>query len=796
MPTPTQIVSHDPAYPQARTLRDVRRALRQNVALVLGTTLATIAVAAVLTAVVSPKYQSEALLRLGDRTPGSGMMGEETSDLAGIALLGLGENEIDTDIGVLRSREVLAAVVDSLDLHVSLARPSAPRDSVLRIVAAPRDAPEGSYILARDPDGTYSLRVRRKRRIVAERDGIAIGARVRMGDLVFALHPALAARPPEEVRFRVASFRETVENLRDDLRVSRQTGRSRLVEIRYRGRDPMLTAGVVNGVAADFIEYKTRSSKSESRSAVDVLGEQVSEYARQLREAEDRLEAFRTEVRMVSAEEQAAAQIEHVLEFQAERDALVVERQSLAALLGRIGAGDADARSYRQLATFPSFLTHSGIQNILASLITLENQRADLLVRRTTENRDVLALTERIEDLELQLYELGSSYLRSLDSNITAANAMLARFDTELAQIPEQQVQLVRLTREQEFLTEIYTFLQTRLKEAQIQEAIERGDARIVDSALIAEEPVSPKPLVNLALASVMGLLLGSMIVIAREVSGPRVRTREDAIEAAGGLPLLGVIPAAALRSSNGGRPRLLRRRTGEVSASDEHLLLARGEVSDPGAEAYRSLWAGVSMAARQLDPRPRVLAVTGVGGEEGDPRPAANLAVAFAQQGTRTLLVDVDLRANKRVHLLRDVPTSGFAEVARGTVDLRDALVELDTGNPDHPLLWLPSGAAPRHPAELLPPARVLDLIESLRESFEMVVLHTPPVDAAFEGTLFSAASDATVLVARAEATDRDEIRSAISLLEQRRATILGLVLTDAARPAGLGLSRLPWGA
>lgn len=779
MPRSTELTVHDASAPQGRTLRDVQRALRSNVLLVLGTTAALMAAAALATLLMTPRYQSEAMVRMGDRRPGSSMLGEETSDLAGIALLGLGENEIDTDIGVLQSREVLSTVADSLHLHVRLERPVVPRDSVLEIVRAPRDLLRGEYTLQPRPDGSYALRVTRDRRTLATQDGIRLGQRVRVGELVFALSPALRATPPSTVRFEVASFDETVEELGDVLRVSRATGRSRLVNVRYRSRDPELAARVVNGITNAFIRYKTESSRIESRSTVGVLREQVADYADQLRVAEDRLRSFREETRLASVEEQARAQVEQVLEFQAERDADFVERQALAGLLQRVRTAEGGERNYRELATFPSFLTHPGVQHILTSLITLENQRAELLVRRTAENRDVAALTDRIRELELQLYELGSSYLSSLEGKIAAADAMLARFDEQLAGVPRRDVEMSRLMREHEILAEVYTFLQMRLKEAEIQEAVERGDARVVDPALVAEEPVSPKPLVNLALAAVLGLLLGTAIVIGRDVSGPTIRTREDAIEAAGGLPLLGIVPAGALPRSNGARPALLRRRPLPLSDGAGPLLLASGEMADPGADAYRSLWASVSMAARDMDPRPSVLAVTGVGSAEEDPAAAGNLAVAFAQRGSRTLLVDADLRLGKRMQLLPDAPAVGLTDVVRGTVALDAATVAVDSGNPDHPLYWLPSGAAPRYPSELLAPDRLLEVLNALRAGFDIVVLHTPPVNTGFEGAVVSAAADATLLVARAQSTDRDDIRAAIAVLGQRRANILGIVLT-----------------
>jgi uncharacterized protein involved in exopolysaccharide biosynthesis len=227
-----------------------------------------------------------------------------------------------------------------------------------------------------------------------------------------------------------AGLGSAVQNLRDNLLVERQAGRSKLVEISFRHRDPQLAATAVNAVAASFVGYKRETSKTESRSMVEFLREQTETYGRQLAESEARMRGFREQRRVVNPGEEAIQQVRQAATLRAEREATQIERQSLAQLLAQANQGARSATSdspCRQLATFPSFITNPAVQAILGRLTSLEDERSALLLRFTPENEQVRRIGQRIQELEIQLYRLAVDYLRSLDNKIAAANAALAR---------------------------------------------------------------------------------------------------------------------------------------------------------------------------------------------------------------------------------------------------------------------------------------------------------------------------------------------------------------------------------
>lgn len=765
----------DPHPTEGASVREIRRALGRNGPLIAGITVFTVLSAVVITLLLPPRYEAEVALRLGGsaKTPASSLLGEEAAPLASLGLGGLGEAEIDTDIGVLRSWQIAAAVVDSLGLHVRLDEPRMARDSLIRVIHATHDAVSGSYVLERRDDGRYSIRAQKLSRPVTLPASVEIGAPFHIGNVTLALAPSSRAASPEQIRLSVRSHRETVEDLREDLEVRRQTGRSKLVEMRYRSSDRLLTAAVPNVAAETFIKYKAQTNKVESRSTVGVLRDQIANYEEQLRAAEDRLRQFREGQQVVSLVDEAEAQVKRLAEFQTQRDEWQVEREALSSLLADIRRSDNSnaPATYRQLATFPSFLANGTVQEILQSLIRLENQRAELSVRRTSESVDVQGIDQRIRELELQLSQMGNSYLQSLDTQIAAADAMLTRFGVQLEAVPERELQFARFEREQRLLVEIYQFLQTRLKEAEIQEAVDLGDVRMVDSARVPEKPVSPKPVINLVLALMTGLVIGTTVAVGRELMIDRPRTRDEIQTAIGAVPILGVIPTVP------GRGFLARR--GSVrrhSPRGPDIPRGAGSMrSVPTVEAYRLLRARLEIllgSARQS----RVVVVTSATSDSAKSLTAVNLAIAYAQQGTRTLLIDADPYRSTSHVLPRDIERKGHGSIVS---EREKGMVRtIRVGEEGATLGLIAPGAAVAAPGQI---ARGPHLIDVLRADYDVIIVESPDLGSLADAAELGALADTMLVVVRAGQVERGALRDTFAQLRQLRIPVGGIVLFEA---------------
>jgi succinoglycan biosynthesis transport protein ExoP len=291
----------------------------------------------------------------------------------------------------------------------------------------------------------------------------------------------------------------------------------------------------------------------------------------------------------------------------------------------------------------------------------------------------------------------------------------------------------------------------------------------IVEPAVAPTQPVSPRVLLNTLLAAVLGLLLAAAVAAVIEYLDDRVKDA-DAVQEVVGLSTLGTV---AQMKGGGDEAELYRLAT---------LLYPRSGV----AEAYRTLRTNIEFAS--IDAPIRTLLVTSSGPHEGKTVTAANLAVAFAQAGRLTILVDADLRRPGIHSMFRMQSEPGLTTLLRRDGAELDE-VALPTEQPN--LRVLPTGPLPPNPAELLGSHRMREVVDRLKEGTELVIFDSPPVQAVTDAAVLSSYLDATVLVVDAGRGHRGALRHAREALSRAGANVLGVILNrvpEAAAAAEYG--------
>jgi len=780
---------HDPDPPIR--IRDLFSAIAGGWYLVLGSLALMIALAILTNRLLVDRYEAETTLRVGSAGGPQSPLGN-LAGFAGIDLFGGGDG-IDTDLDVLRSRQIAETVVDSLFLHISLLEPRAPRDSVLRITGPGRDVPDGVYVLTAAGQGRYRLASENALLPQPAPVEISVGAPFRLGGASLVIEPGFAASAPPRIRFEVVPFDEAVEDFRDLVRVSQPNSRSQVVSIRYRTPDRLLAAEVPNVMAHRFIAHSIESSRSELHSTVEVLAMQVEDYRRQMEEALSRVSRYQEQQPMANLALGASTQASRLGSTHAQRDLLVLEQESLGKLLREIEEENPGTQTsvFRRLAAFPPFIANRAVQEILVRLIEMDTERANLLARRTPENDDVRTITQRVQELEGQLFTLAYNYFGSLESQIRSADQILAQFDGQLAAIPMREMELKRLELQAEMLGEVYGQLQQRLKEAEIQAAIERGEVRILDSAIPPRRAVSPRREVNLALGGVIGLLLGIVLAVGLRSMDPRLRTRDEAELVTGGVPVLGIIPPTATerrsaREVEGARsrirlPGLTPRESGQIKS------LAQGA----SAEAYRALSTRIARA----DPAgaPGVILLTSADSGDGRAITARNLALAFAERGLRTVLVDAEFRGISLTSLLgmRELP--GLTEALSGSLRPVAAARIVGIADAGFELHVIPAGQLSPQGGALLRPAALNRVVAELRREFDVVILTAAPLRLASATALLATVADAAILVARAGVTRKDDLRETTLQLAALGVDLLGIIMHESETPEDPSMEGYP---
>jgi capsular exopolysaccharide synthesis family protein len=291
--------------------------------------------------------------------------------------------------------------------------------------------------------------------------------------------------------------------------------------------------------------------------------------------------------------------------------------------------------------------------------------------------------------------------------------------------------------------------------------------ATIWDPAHIDPERVSPRPTRDLAVAGVLGLILGLLAGFLRDHFDRALRSRE-AIEEGFGVPVIGQIPLEV----RGHRPGTF-----------------RSSLFGQTGEAYRAVRANLQYLAVQ---RPlRTILITSPAPQQGKTTVTANLAFAIARSGASTVAVEADLRRPRLTEYFGlDGQQPGLTSVLVGEAELSDATRPvpllaaegMETDEPaDGQLAFVPSGPLPPNPSELLSSKQMSTLLERLMKTYDHVLIDSPPLLLVADALELARVVDGVVMVVRQDRTTKDEAREIRALIERLDIHLVGTVVTGA---------------
>ena len=399
----------------------------------------------------------------------------------------------------------------------------------------------------------------------------------------------------------------------------------------------------------------------------------------------------------------------------------------------------------------------------------------------TFETQALLERAVRVEaqlgELVLQEQELRKRYTpahpiyQTLLDNRAALENQLDEIRSQSVDLPETQLEMLRLTQDLEVNREIYLQLVARAQELAVIKAGTIGNIRIIDTPLVFPKPVKPSKSVIAIVATMLALFAAMGLVLLHSLKTRGVEGKDD-IEALG-ISVFGTIN----KVGNGNYA--------EKASGKAVPILAKTEPTNMSVEALRSL--RTSLHFGMMDAKSNLLLVTSSRPGEGKSFIAVNLATVMAQSGQNICLVDADLR---RGYLRRyfGLPkgTLGLTDVLAGNATLDDVIIrDADTG-----LNFIPTGKYPPNPSEILMHKNFSDICDELNARFGMTLMDAPPLLAVTDPVIIGKYSGMILLVVRHLLTQPGEIAASIRALENNGlkagAAVLNAYSPKAAKQGG----------
>ena len=591
--------------------------------------------------------------------------------------------------------------------------------------------------------------------------------------------PAEGASPEDAAKAR------SVEILQRRMKVTRQ-GTTFLVDINVSSIEPRKAAAIANAIAERYFEEQVRAKYEATKIAASWLNSQIEGLKSRVVASEQAVEDFRASNNL-SVSQGVTVNDQQITDL---NNKLIAARAQTAEARAKYDQVQQLSKSGSDPGGINAAITSDMITKLRTQYADIAKNEADLASKYGPRHPLVANVRAQLKDTQRLINEEIRRILDSTQHDYDVARSREASLQQSLDQVQgvstssgQALVRLHELQREAEANRTLYESYLARYKETSAQESLEMPDSRVVTRASVPIRPSSPKTMLILGLAVMLGLGGGCVLAFLANYLDRRVKTLEQA-EAISGVPALAAVPLIGTRElaarAKRGRDELAHYNPRTVRLLPPPLQppLMRYAIDEPGtffAEAIRAVRLALQRTMR-IQPL-KVVLVTSSLDNEGKTTLAANLALSLATLGIKTLLIDGDLRNPQLTRALAPHADAGLMEVAMGQTPLERAIL-LDRSSG---LSILPSPAAKDVEliTELMFSERIVDILDHLRQHYELIIIDSPPLVPLVDGRALAEHSDRIILAMGWDQTPQEVISHTINLLSPVHERILGTVLT-----------------
>ncbi|WP_368106028.1 GumC family protein [Bacteroides xylanisolvens] len=508
----------------------------------------------------------------------------------------------------------------------------------------------------------------------------------------------------------------------------------------------------------EMYNINTNNDKNEvAQKTAEFINERISIISKELGSTEKDLESFKRGAGITDLTSDAQIALTGSAEYEKKR----VENQTQINLLQ-------DLQKYMENEGYEVLPSNIGLQDVnLAAAINRYNEvlveRKRLLRTSTENNPTIINLDTSISAMKENVQVSLDRVLRGLFITKADLDREASRYSRRISEAPGQEREFVSIARQQEIKAGLYLMLLQKREENAITLAATANNAKIIDDAIADDAPVSPKGKMIYLVALVLGVGIPVGVIYLLELTKFKIEGRSD-VEKLTNVPIVGDIP-------------LTDEKQGAIAVFENQNNLM--------SETFRNIRTNLQF---MLENDKKVILVTSTVSGEGKSFISANLAISLSLLGKKVIIVGLDIRKpglNKVFNIPRkEVGITQY--LANPEKNLMDLVQPSDVSKN---LYILPGGTVPPNPTELLARDGLDKAIETLKKSFDYVILDTAPVGMVTDTLLIGRVADLSVYVCRADYTHKNEYTLINELAENNKLPKLCTVIN------GLDLKRRKYG-
>lgn len=549
-----------------------------------------------------------------------------------------------------------------------------------------------------------------------------------------------------------------------NLAVSILNSDANTIQIKYTCSNPEKASEIVNTICENFLAYNIEKKQERAEKILTFINEQLEIVYAQLNESEQQLEQFKKDNKITG---NILDNNTHLKSSAQELEKYQNQIRTLNRVNTQIANGE-DFDIMGAISTLSGTSSESMILNFLNGIQQLQKQREQLLMTLTPDNHKIKVIDQQIEEQKQHLADIINITNRKIQNDIRALE--------KLSQTKENtfnETELTKLKRIHDVHQNFYNQLIEKRAEYLISKAGYVTNNLILQKSTPPTSPISPIISYIIMVSIVTCLLLIFMLTVIRYLMFNQITSINDITQFTN-APISGVIPIS--------------------NSSDKiHRFVVENKADSVITESFRTLRSNLEFLQNE-NPDKRIIAVTSTISGEGKTFIAINLGGVIALSGKRVILLDLDLRKPK-VHLSFNVHNStGMSTILIGKDNYKDCIIKTDFENFD----FISSGPTPPNPAELANSKAFDELLETLKQEYDVIIIDTPPIGIVSDAIFSFQRADLPIYVSRANYSKRIFINNINYLYEQKSIKNLSVILNGVSIVSskyGYGYSRYGYG-
>ena len=529
--------------------------------------------------------------------------------------------------------------------------------------------------------------------------------------------------------------------------------------IQYQHPNPKIAARVANMLASEYIAYNSRVRIEESLKAVDDLKDRADQQRKRVDEIANALQSFRQRGNLIS--------------LMQSKDIVTEKLKALNMLTTQTNSHLKEAevrwnqvrdwtKTGRDLAELPFIASQAKVSQLILQRTTQSLALSQLQDRykekhpRLIEATNGLAQTEQELKgaLEMAASSIKSEYENALQNDEGARKA-LSDQEAKSLDLDKSGVEYENLNREFRVNEQLLESMMARMRETSVTSSIEMESARIIDRAVESAKPISPRIVFNLAVGVFGGIFLGLSCAFLIATIDDKIKTSFD-VETLVGLPLLGLIP-----------------RVEKMDQPDKAQVVSNG-ADRMVTEAFLSLYS--TLRINDESRHAKLILVTSTIPGEGKSFIATNLALTFASQGQRTVIIDCDLRKPNIERSFRLNVGKGVVNYCLGAATLDEIIVKNVHPNLD----VIAVGGRAKNPIHLLNSQEFETMVIELGKRYDRILFDTPPLGAVSDALNILPLMDGAIYTIRFNGAKRGAVQRCAQRLRSANIPVFGAVMND----------------